>query len=92
MSTLKKIDSLWRQTKEKLRDAKRAAQDMLAEQLAKASGERNHLWAEKRAAIKARRIRYGASVYTPHQGEREKARRRRQLARGILQFGNGYSQ
>jgi hypothetical protein len=84
MSTLKKIDALWRHTKEKLRAAKRSAQDMLAEQLAKASNERNRLWVEKRAAVKARRIRYGASVYAPHQSEREKARRRRQLAAGII--------
>lgn len=85
MSTIKKLDALWRQTKEKLRDAKRSAQDILADQLAKASGERNRLWAEKRAALKERRERYGSSVYAPHQGEREKARRRRQLATGILQ-------
>ena len=90
MSTLKKIDSLWRQTKEKLRAEIRAKRDMLADQLAKASGERTRLWREKRAAVKARREKYGASVYAPHQGEREKARRRRQLASGILQFGSGY--
>ena len=85
MSTLKKIDALWRQTKEKLRAAKRSAQDMLGDQILKARQENERLWAEKRRVAKERRQKYGASVYAPHQGEREKARRRSQLARGILQ-------
>jgi hypothetical protein len=28
---------------------------------------------------------YGSSIYSPHQGEQEKARRRNQIARGIIQ-------
>lgn len=84
MSTLKKIDALWRATKERLRDEARAKVRMLADQIR--TGRWDKSYAEKRAAIKARRERYGSSMYVPHQGEREKARRRRQLAAGILQL------
>jgi hypothetical protein len=81
VSTLKKIDALWRSTKEKLRDAKQAAERMLAEQIDHSRWDKKQR--EHRALVKARRIRYGNSVYSPHQGEREKARRRSQLARGF---------
>ena len=80
MSTLKKIDALWRATKEKLRDAKLAAERMLADQINHARYDQKQR--EARAKTKARRIKYGNSVYSPHQSEREKARRRSQLARG----------
>jgi hypothetical protein len=54
---------------------------MLAEQINQSQWDKKQR--EQRALVKARRIRYGNSVYSPHQGEREKARRRSQLARGF---------
>lgn len=86
MSTIKKINAFFRGVKEELRTAKRAAQDMLGDQILKARFDAEKLWKEKRRAAKERRMRYGSSMYAPHQGEREKARRRLQLARGIISF------
>lgn len=38
------------------------------------------------SGLGTRKVR-GYNKYTPHQGEQEKARRRRQIARGIIQVG-----
>ena len=39
--------------------------------------------------IKPARVKFNRSKYQPHQGEGEMARRRKQIAKGQLQFSNG---